>query len=165
MKKFFKGTPAGIGLLFQAQFQPLTSTNNAPSLSGFFTNGDLVGFFNSAFTLALSLGAILAVLRIAYAGWKYMSTDAFGQKTDAKEMIKNALIGLLLLLGIWIILNQINPDLLNLNILRDIGGGSQTQTQSTQSNANVTQVIPAATSNVNGQPVDQNNNPLQTQPL
>jgi hypothetical protein len=129
MKRLFKKLfgASTIGLLFQGttvQFQPLTQGTNAGTLSGFFTSTDLAGFFNAAFTMALSAGAILAVLRLAYAGWLYMSSDAFGQKSHAKEVIQDAILGLLLLIGIWIILDQINPCLLNLNILQSIKGGA-----------------------------------------
>ena len=81
----------------------------------------LASFFQSVFTLALSAGAILAVLRLAYAGWLYMgAADMWGSKQKAKDVIMNAILGLLLLIGIWIILNQINPNLLNLNILQTV---------------------------------------------
>jgi hypothetical protein len=133
MKKFLRNlfSASTIGLLFQGTFVPLTgglpgssSGSSLPSsLSGFFNqtgSGALAGFFNAAFTIALSVGAILAVLRIAYAGWLYMSSDAFGKKSHAREVITDAVLGLLLLIGIYIILYQINPNLLNLNILQTI---------------------------------------------
>ncbi len=133
MKNFFKrmiesGTT---GLMFQGavvQFTPLSGgTNNlAGPLSQYFTSTNLPGLFNAIFTMALSAGAILAVLQLARAGWLYMSSDAFGTKSKAKEIIRDAILGLVLLIGIWIILNQINPCLLNLNILQTIQGGSST---------------------------------------
>ncbi|HTR18532.1 MAG TPA: hypothetical protein VMH91_00945 [Candidatus Paceibacterota bacterium] len=140
MKKWFKKifSKSTIGLMFQAgttvQFQGLTTSSNntnalGPSLSGFFSgnNTDLAGFFNAAFTMALSAGAILAVLRLGYAGWLYMgAADMWGSKQHAKEVITQSILGLLLLIGIWIVLDQINPCLLNLNILQSIQGGSGT---------------------------------------
>ena len=77
---------------------------------------DLGTFINAAFKITLSLGAILAVLRIAYAGYQYMSSDAWGEKSHAKEILGDVTIGLLLLLSVWLILNQINPQLTQLNI-------------------------------------------------
>lgn len=82
----------------------------------------LAGFLNGLFTAAISIGAILAVLRIAYAGYEYMTSDAWGHKAHAKEIIGDVVLGLLLLLGTYLILNQINPDLLNLNVLQNLGG-------------------------------------------
>jgi hypothetical protein len=135
-KKIFNTLNLGtIGLLFQGtvvQFQGLTVNSNntnalGPSLSGFFNNngGTLASFFNTAFTMALSAGAILAVLRLAYAGWLYMgAADMWGSKQRAKSVIFDAILGLLLLIGIYIILFQINPCLLNLNILQSFQGGA-----------------------------------------
>ncbi|OGG52964.1 hypothetical protein A3C20_03795 [Candidatus Kaiserbacteria bacterium RIFCSPHIGHO2_02_FULL_55_25] len=80
----------------------------------------LAGFLNGLFTAAISIGAILAVLRIAYAGYEYMTSDAWGNKARAKEIIGDVVLGLMLLLGTYLILNQINPQLLNLNILTGV---------------------------------------------
>ncbi|HEV3245356.1 MAG TPA: hypothetical protein VG102_03285 [Candidatus Paceibacterota bacterium] len=131
MKKLFQDIfkASTIGLLFQGtvvNFQPLSGSNSnlAGPLSQFFSSSNLPGLFNAAFSMALSAGAILAVLRLAYAGWLYMSSDAFGTKSHAKEVIQNAILGLLLLIGIYIILNQINPCLLNLNVVQTISGGT-----------------------------------------
>lgn len=141
MKKIFKKyfTANTTGLLFQGTlvtFTPLTSNANlGQNLSGFFSGqGDLPGFFNAAFTVALSAGAILAVLRLAYAGWLYMgAADMWGSKQHAKEVIQDAVLGLLLLIGIYIILAQINPNLLNLNVLQTIQSApAQTQTPAQQ---------------------------------
>lgn len=110
--------------LFQAvvevpAFRPITEglSDGPPLLAKAFSpQGGLGDFLTSAFNIAISVGAILAVLRIGYAGFKYMTTDAAGTKSDAKEIIQNAVIGLLLLLGIVLILERINPDILQINI-------------------------------------------------
>jgi hypothetical protein len=44
-----------------------------------------------------------------------MTTESISGKSGAKERIKNAIIGLLIALLIWIILNTINPNLLKFN--------------------------------------------------
>jgi hypothetical protein len=131
-KKYFNAGTTG--LLFQGTvvtFTPLTTGSNlGQNLSGFFSSNNLPGFFNAAFTVALSAGAILAVLRLAYAGWLYMgAADMWGSKQHAKEVIMDAVLGLLLLIGIYVILAQINPNLLNLNVLQTIQS-NQAQTQS-----------------------------------
>ena len=55
-------------------------------------------------------------MRIAYAGIKYMLSDVITQKSDAVQMIKNAVGGLLLALCAWLILYTIGGDsLTNLN--------------------------------------------------
>lgn len=84
-------------------------------ISRLFSNGTDLGFMlNTAFQVAINVGAILAMLRIMWAGWLYMgSADMWSNKHHAKEVFQNAIIGLLILLAIWIILNQINPQILN----------------------------------------------------
>jgi hypothetical protein len=98
----------------------------APTPSGhlnqiYNTQGDLSTFINGLFKFALSIGAIAAVLRLAYAGYLYMGqADMWSHKGEAKKIIGDVTLGLLILLGIWLILNQINPDILKLNALRNI---------------------------------------------
>jgi hypothetical protein len=96
--------------LSDANFNKLFSVNTGAGQQ------DLGAFFNSAFRVALSLGAILAVMRIAWGGYKYMTTDASGEKNDAKEILTDVVIGMLLLISIYLILFQINPCLLKLQI-------------------------------------------------
>jgi len=107
-----------------AGFVQLADTSQSPMLTQVYQSGDLAAYVNTIFRVALSVGAILAVLRLAYAGYIYMTSEAFHRKNDAKEIIGNAILGLLLLLSIWLILYQINPDLLNLDVLRSIKNGS-----------------------------------------
>ena len=80
---------------------------------------------NNLFVAGLAVGAMLAVLRIAYAGWLYMgSADMWSNKSEAIEVFRNAILGLLLLLGVWLILFQINPDILNLDFTRSLHDAS-----------------------------------------
>ena len=80
---------------------------------------------NGLFTASLSVVAMLAVLRIAYAGWLYMgSADMWSNKSAAKDVFQDAILGLLLLLGVWLILYQINPDILNLDFSRGLSDRS-----------------------------------------
>ncbi|MFZ2555417.1 MAG: hypothetical protein WAZ27_04825 [Minisyncoccia bacterium] len=83
-------------------------------------NSSLGDFFNGLFYAALAAGAMLAVLRLGYAGFMYMTSDIWSSKQKATEMIQQAVTGLLLLLAVYLILFQINPDILNLEILRSI---------------------------------------------
>lgn len=106
-------------LAAEVSFSPLSGNELTGSklFSGVFNSTpDLPTFLNKAFELAIAIGAILAVLRIIYGGALYMGTDTFGQKNKAKEILQDAVLGLLLLLGTYIILSQINPTILNLQI-------------------------------------------------
>ena len=105
-----------------AGFVALAPPPGNSKLGQLYGTTSLAGFLNGLFTAALSIGAILAVLRLGYAGYVYMTSDAWNTKSHAKEIIGDVVLGLLLLLGTWLILNQINPGLLNLNVLQNIGG-------------------------------------------
>lgn len=87
-------------------------------------NTTLTQFFNALFFTAIAIGAILAVLRLGYAGIIYMTTDVITIKGNAREIISHAILGLLLLLAVYIILFQINPEILELCILRSLGANA-----------------------------------------
>lgn len=97
-------------------FVPLECFQGSRKLTDAYNTPELGPFMNKVFVGAISLGAILAVLRLAWAGFTYMASDLPGVKSNAKEIIGDTLLGLFLLLGIWLILNQINPDILKLKI-------------------------------------------------
>lgn len=66
-------------------------------------------YIPGVFRLMVSLATGLAVVMLIYAGIKYMSTDAFGEKSEARGIIENALWGLLLAIGAWLIVFTIFP--------------------------------------------------------
>lgn len=73
-------------------------------------------FLQSLFRISLALGAILAVLMLVIGGVQYMGADQITSKEDARDRIRNAVLGLLLLFGSVLILRQINPELLKFKI-------------------------------------------------
>jgi hypothetical protein len=74
-------------------------------------------FINALYTWALSISGILAFGIIVYGGVKYMISAGNSSGTsDAKEWIKAAILGVLLLAGAYFILNIVNPNLLNLSL-------------------------------------------------
>ena len=48
-----------------------------------------------------------------------MGTDMWGNKQKAREVLGDVTLGILLLLSIFLILNQINPQLLDLSVLNN----------------------------------------------
>ena len=100
----------------ETAFVPLAETTGGP-ISAVYKTGNLPDFINGLFKFAIIIGAIAAVLRIAYAGYLYMFSDMWSQKGQAKEILADVTLGLLLLLSIYLILNQINPDILRLKAL------------------------------------------------
>src|SRR3989344_5051562 len=102
-----------------ANFVPLESFEGSAKLKDAYTTAGptaLRDFLNKVFVGAISLGAILAVLRLAWAGFTYMSSDLWSTKEHSKEIIQDTLLGLFLLLSIWLILTQINPQILKLEV-------------------------------------------------
>lgn len=80
-------------------------------LPGFDTNPDLGGFLKSLFTFLIVIAGLLAFIMIVRGGITYLTSDSFGEKGNGKQYIMNAIVGLVLALGAWVILNTINPDL------------------------------------------------------
>lgn len=74
------------------------------------------GYIDLLYATAISLAALLAVMKIVIAGAKYMFSDVITNKAEAKNDIQGALLGLLLILGAVILLNLINPQLTNTTI-------------------------------------------------
>ncbi len=102
-------------------FVPLADANQSPMLQSIYNSGDLAGYVNRIFAVSISVGAIIAVLRIAYAGYMYMMSDLWTSKSRARDILGEVVLGLIILLGIYLILYQINPCILDLNILDRIG--------------------------------------------
>lgn len=79
------------------------------------TNGsDLPGYVTAVYKLALIIIVLSAVLMLTIGGFMYLTsagnTSAMG---TAKGVIFDSLIGLALALTAWLLLNVINPDLVN----------------------------------------------------
>lgn len=95
-----------------------TYTLLAP-LPGLKTAPENVGdYFNIIFKIAIGLCAVLAVIMIVIGGIQYMGNESIFGKTEAKSRIAAAILGLIIALGAYALLNTINPDLL--------GGGGVT---------------------------------------
>ena len=95
-------------------FVPLACFNQSDKLRDLYTQDKLENYLSKVFMGSLALGAILAVLRLSWAGFVYMSSDLWSSKGHAKEIIQETMLGLFLLLAIWLILNLINPKILKL---------------------------------------------------
>jgi hypothetical protein len=82
----------------------------------------LAGYVNALYTAAISIAAFMAVVKIIFAGVKYMLSDVVTDKGAAKKDIRGALIGLLIVIGAVLILNTINPQLKGLGALEGMTG-------------------------------------------
>jgi hypothetical protein len=75
--------------------------------------GNFNDYINLLYKLSISAAALLAVVKIIIAGAKYMLTDIVTTKGEAKKDIQGALVGLLIIVGAVVILETINPALIN----------------------------------------------------
>jgi cell wall-associated NlpC family hydrolase len=79
-----------------------------------FDTGEEIGFAQFLaiiFNILLIAAGILAFVMLIIGAFQYMSIDSISGKEGGKEKMLNALLGLLLALGAWVILNTINPQL------------------------------------------------------
>lgn len=97
------------------QYVPLAPVGNIPAN----TPVPPSEYITTLFQIGIGVAAGLAVLAIAYGGIKWMLSDVVTSKSNAIELIKNALLGLLLALSCYLILNTISPSLTNLSLLTD----------------------------------------------
>jgi hypothetical protein len=76
-------------------------------------------YIDALFVIAIVTASILAVFKLIWAGVQYMLSEVVTSKQKAKDDIRGALLGLLIILGAVTLLNTINPNLTNLNFLRN----------------------------------------------
>jgi hypothetical protein len=109
--------PAGI--FAQETFVPLTSL---PGLSdvesaGLVSGDTLPAFFNALYRLTIGVAAVLAIIQIIRAGIAFMTSEGSVSKNEnAKSLLGNAILGILLVLSPVIVFSIINPDILKLDL-------------------------------------------------
>ncbi|OGG63664.1 hypothetical protein A3D66_03110 [Candidatus Kaiserbacteria bacterium RIFCSPHIGHO2_02_FULL_50_9] len=81
-----------------------------------YTNDNVGGFVQSLFQISIGVAAFLAVIMIGIGGFQYMGGESISSKSEGRDKIVSAILGLLLLLGSFLLLNAINPSILNLSI-------------------------------------------------
>jgi len=87
---------------------PIGEMTTAPTNFGDYANKILL--------IVIGLCGVLAVVMIVIGGFMYMGDESVFGKTEAKGQITRAILGLLIALGAYALLNTINPDLLNTNV-------------------------------------------------
>lgn len=74
-------------------------------------------YISAAYRYLTGLSAIAAAVMIVWGGFRYMFGATIGSTQRGKAIMIDAVIGLLLVLGAYTILNTINPELLGLKAL------------------------------------------------
>lgn len=80
-----------------------------PGLAG--QPSTLQGFLQGLFNVLIVIAGILAIIMLVVGGITYLSSDALSKTENGREMMTNAVLGLILALGSWVIINTINPNL------------------------------------------------------
>ena len=122
MKSFFKKTAlasalAAFAFLFAISasatdyqlLEPLPLDGSGGNVSSISFNQ----YVSYGYQFVIVLAGVAAVVMIVWGGFDYILTEAVTGKAEGKKKIRNALIGLLLALGSYAILNTINPNLVN----------------------------------------------------
>jgi hypothetical protein len=92
----------------------ITVSNSIPGPN---TNAGIGSFVSNLYTFALLLAGLLAFGAIVWGGIKYATGRGNPTaESEGRSWITNALLGLLLLAGAYIILYTINPNILNLQL-------------------------------------------------
>lgn len=88
-------------------------------------------YLKGIFMLAIAIAGGLAVVMIIFGGIEYMTSETLPGKKDGRERITNAIWGLMLAIGAWLILNTINPKLTDFNFTVSAPAGATTGTSGT----------------------------------
>ena len=75
-------------------------------------NTALGAYLNMMIRLFIGICAVLAVIMIVMGGVEYITSELISSKEAGRERITHAILGLLLAMGSWLLLNTINPDIL-----------------------------------------------------
>lgn len=80
------------------------------------SRGSFSSYLQTMVNIAIGLVGAVSVIMLIVGGLQYILTSVNeGAKKEAKERITNAIIGILIILSGYLILNTINPDLLKLD--------------------------------------------------
>ncbi len=89
-------------------------------------------YFKNLYQVGIGIAGVLAVAMLVFGGVEYIASAAVDMKKDAKDRMGAAILGLLLALLSWIVLDTINPDLTRFELeapnittgtVEDIGSG------------------------------------------
>jgi len=100
---------------------------NQEKIPGAEPTQDFVTYLKQIINFGFAVIGILALFMLIIGAYQYLMAAGSGKAEGAKETITSALLGLILGLCAWVILNKINPDLVNMRAISQItGGGAET---------------------------------------
>lgn len=94
-------------------FAAIGYVNPLVTIPGYNPGDGLQSFVNLLYGIAISIAALLAVIKIVIAGVKWMLSDVVTSKAEAKKDIQSALFGLIIIISAVLIITIINPSIVN----------------------------------------------------
>ncbi|MCX6766970.1 MAG: pilin [Candidatus Moranbacteria bacterium] len=109
-------------LMFFSFFQPtLAQYQNQEKIPGAQQQQkEFIPYLKDVINFGFAIVGILALFMLIIGAYQYLMAAGSGNAADAKDTITSALFGLILGLTAWIILQTINPDLVNMNPIKQI---------------------------------------------
>lgn len=110
------------GFVPLAPIQGLTDSTTANDIinsvteNGIISSSSFADFFNNLYKFLVGLAIALAIIEIIWGGLEYSTTDSIGNKEAGKKRIRNAILGLMLILSPVLVFSIINPNILNLSV-------------------------------------------------
>ncbi len=107
-------TGSGIGFFAPTAYAATACYTMLAPIGTFTPTGcyTLKDYLEGIFTTAIGIAGLLAVIMIVACGVKLTASGSAGARSEAKECIYNAIFGVLIAIGSWLLLNTINPQLL-----------------------------------------------------
>jgi hypothetical protein len=132
MKKILTGLFIVAILLVPFSLAHAQQTTNPCTIAGLKANQNnpstLPQCINQIYIWSLGIGALLALLMTILGGYSYMTAAGNAERADSgKSYIWGSVIGLVLLFTAYLLLQTINPDLINFNIDALKKSGTQIQ--------------------------------------
>lgn len=98
---------------------PIVGLTDQSMMNGVIGNASFAAFFNNLYKFLVGIAVALAIIEIIWGGLEISTKDSVSSKSDGKQRIYNAIMGLLLILSPVIVFSIINPNILNLSIKMD----------------------------------------------
>jgi len=97
---------------------------NQEKIPGAAVTSDFIQYLKDVINFGFAIIGILALFMLIIGAYQYLMAAGSGNASGAKETISSALLGLILGLTAWVILNKINPDLVSMRAITKIQGTS-----------------------------------------
>jgi hypothetical protein len=118
-------TLSGVGVVYAQNgnigytpLEPIPGVNTGDAVANF------PAIIKTVFQILFSLGALLTVAMLVVGGIEYMVSDVVPLKAEGMRRAQAALWGMAILAGSWLLLNTINPELLNFKLPTTGSGGT-----------------------------------------